>query len=94
MSEMNRLPSLKFPTIDGAAHWFEGLAQAGLIFHPDDDPADVVYVNGAPCFTSEEVVDLRGSLARLDAAIGHAAVIDAAYRPFMLAAGHAPEVLD
>jgi hypothetical protein len=31
-------------TVDGAVQWFTEMANHGLLFHPDDDPADIVVI--------------------------------------------------
>lgn len=95
MSISSRVPGLNSMTKESAAAWFSSLADLGLMYHPEDDPADIVRtVGGLPVFSSEEASELRDSMKRLTAAIGHTAVIAAAYKPFMLAAGHDPAILD
>lgn len=94
MYSTTRIPRLTQPTCAGAVQWFEEMADSGLIFHPEDDPASIVWISSnLPFFRADEVSELQTILNTLDSAIGPGAVIDAAYRPFMLAAGHSDSTL-
>lgn len=66
-----RIPNLT----EGAEDWGVKLYEAGLAFHLEDEPADIVGADGKAAFTPAECEKLRGILdamdgAELDAAIG------------------------
>ena len=67
----NRIPKLVATSTKAAIGWFEELHRAGLMFHPDDDPADVVNVaTGANTFSKAECELVNESMARLFASLG------------------------
>ena len=88
MSNSSRLPALTHTTVAGASAWFAALRERGFLFHPEDDPADIICLTtGAALFSKSEVAELRISLAKLDTAIGQDNIIDAACPVFMGALG-------
>lgn len=88
MSTIIRIPKPLEFTFDGARQWFTALHEADLLFHPEDDPADIVQiVDGSRTFTDAEAVEIRSHMDQLETAIGHDAVIAAAYPVFMGAIG-------
>jgi hypothetical protein len=89
MYTQSRIPKLRDTTFDGALMWFSELQTSNLLFHPEDDPADIIRIsNGKPLFSDEEVQELRFVMAELESAVGHEKVIEAAYPIFMKAFGN------
>jgi hypothetical protein len=89
MHSESRIPKLHETTFDGALLWFSEMQCSNLLFHPEDDPADIVRIsNGEPLFTNDEVNELRCLLNELDENLGHEKVIEAAYPIFMKAFGN------
>lgn len=84
MQIQSRIPKLSEASFDGALLWFSELQAQGLLFHPEDDPVEVIKnSSGLPTFTSSEVTELRFLINELESAIGHEQVIGAAYPVFM-----------
>ncbi len=55
----------------GMYNWFDMMGTAGLLFHPDDDPEEIVrIVNGRAMFNAVEVMQLRGVIDQLFALHG------------------------
>lgn len=87
---MPRIPPLSGISFEDARNWFIALRDAGLLFNPDDDPADIVYiVSDERMFTDAEAEDLRGILGRLFDALGDD-FYEACYPIFMEACGLDP----
>lgn len=55
----SRIPELTTHDADGVALWFAKMEKAGLFFHPEDDPAEII--NGARefLFSREECSQIR-----------------------------------
>jgi len=88
MNNQSRIPQLQSSTFDGALFWFSELQTKGLLFHPEDDPAEIVHISdGSRFFTDTEIIELRVRLNQLEVDLGHNAVIEAAYPIFMNAFG-------
>lgn len=86
MQIQSRIPKLNEVTFDGAFMWFSQLQKQDLLFHPEDDPVDIVKItDGSPTFTSLEVSELYFLINELENGIGHEQVIKAAYPVFMSA---------
>lgn len=84
MHTQSRIPKLRDTTFDGALLWFSEMQCSKLLFHPEDDPADIVNIaNGAKTFSVVEVAELRFLLNELEENLGHDTVIEAAYPIFM-----------
>lgn len=84
MQPQSRIPKLTETTFDGALLWFSQLHEQRLLFHPEDNPMDVIIISsGLPTFTSSEVAELRFLMNELENSIGHEQVIEAAYPIFM-----------
>jgi hypothetical protein len=80
MQTQSRIPKLNEISFDGALMWFAELQVQGLLFHPEDDPADIIKIaDGSATFSSQEVTELRFLMDELENGIGHKQVIDAAY---------------
>jgi hypothetical protein len=89
MHTQSRIPKLQNTTFDGALMWFSELQCSKLLFHPEDDPADIIRISsGKKLFTNDEVNELRFLLNELDEGLGHEKVIEAAYPVFMKAFGN------
>lgn len=88
MRTQSRIPKLHDTTFDGALLWFSEMQCSNLLFHPEDDPADIIRISsGERLFSKDEVKELRFLLIKLDELVGHDKVIEAAYPIFMNACG-------
>lgn len=87
--EMNsRIPTLREATLDGALSWFAEMQNQQLLFHPEDDPDDIVRIaDGERVFSDREAAEIRFVLDALDKQLGHESVMEAAYPVFMRASG-------
>jgi len=80
-----RIPAFDNVTLEGMKQWFIEMAERGLLFHPDDAPAEIIH--GANCdrtFTDEECATLEPIMARMFAEFGndiHEAALSAADGP-------------
>ncbi len=89
MHTQSRIPKLSDTTFDGALQWFSEMQCSNLLFHPEDDPADIIRIsNGERLFSDEEVKELRVVLNELEEGLGHKKLIEAAYPIFMKAFGN------
>ena len=83
MNVANRIPACNNFTFDGMLIWFAEMSVKELLFHPDDDPAEVIRIaDNAPLFNENEVGQLRRTIDRMFAENGDA-VYEAAYPVFM-----------
>jgi hypothetical protein len=88
MHTQSRIPKLRDTTFDGALLWFSEMQCSNLLFHPEDDPADIIRISsGERLFSNSEVKELHFLLNELEEGIGHEKVIEAAYPIFMTACG-------
>ena len=88
MYTQSRIPKLHDTTFDGALLWFSEMQCGKLLFHPEDDPADIIRISsGEQMFSIDEVNELRFVLNELEEGLGHEKVIEAAYPIFMKACG-------
>ncbi len=89
MQAQSRIPKLQDATFDGALLWFSEMQCSQLLFHPEDDPADIIMIkSGERTFTDNEVQELRFLLSELEECLGHDQLIEAAYPIFMNAFGN------
>jgi len=89
MHTQSRIPKLHDTTFDGALLWFSEMQCIKLLFHPEDDPADIIRISsGERLFSNDEVYELRFVLNELEDGLGHEKVIEAAYPIFMKAFGN------
>lgn len=89
MYAQSRIPKLQDTTFDSALLWFSELQCRELLFHPEDDPADIISTaSNERLFTDGEVQELRFLINELDETLGHDKVIEAAYPIFMNAFGN------
>jgi len=87
MKTTSRIPVLDETSFDGMLMWFARLSKRGLLFHVDDDPAEIVNAQtGRRIFTYDEAVSLRAIIARLFRKHGDQ-VYEAEYPIFMKAVG-------
>lgn len=89
MHAQSRIPKLHDTTFDGALLWFSEMQCSRLLFHPEDDPADIIRISsGERLFSENEVGEIRFVLNELVEGLGHEKVIEAAYPIFMNAFGN------
>ena len=50
MNSESRIPELNAVSFDGALQWFAEMQCRGLLFHPDDDPADITVIRNGDRF--------------------------------------------
>jgi len=88
MNTQSRIPKLHDTTFDGALLWFSEMQCCKLLFHPEDDPAEIIRISsGEQMFSADEVNEVRFVLNELDEKLGHEKMIEAAYPVFMNACG-------
>lgn len=88
MEMKSRIPTLREASFDGALSWFAEMQNLQLLFHPEDDPADIVRIaDGERVFSNREAAEVRFALDALDKQLGHEALMEAAYPVFMRASG-------
>jgi len=88
MNAQSRIPKLHDTTFDAALLWFSEMQCSKLLFHPEDDPADIINNSDRKrTFSDVEVTELRFLLNELEESLGHEKVIGAAYPIFMNACG-------
>lgn len=60
MQAHSRIPKLTEVSFGGAVMWFSNLHIQDLLFHPEDDPSDIIKIaDGSATFTNQEVKELR-----------------------------------
>lgn len=83
MAIIDRIPTCTDFSFDGMLYWFAELSKQELLFHPDDDPAEIVSIaDGAEIFSDREVQKLRETLDGMFTLNGDK-VYEAAYPIFM-----------
>lgn len=83
MTIESRIPALHGLSFDHALRWFSELQCKGLLFHPDDDPNDIVSIlDGEKSFSDVEVAEARFVIGELFTELGDD-VYEAAYPIFM-----------
>ncbi|ARU31747.1 hypothetical protein CAP31_08670 [Sulfuriferula sp. AH1] len=88
MRTQSRIPKLRDTSFDSALLWFSEMQCSNLLFHPEDDPADIIRISsGERLFSEIEVKELNFLLNELEQGIGHEKIIEAAYPVFMHACG-------
>lgn len=88
MKAESRIPQLDAVSFDAALLWFAEMQQRGLLFHPDDDPADIIVIdNGEKMFSDQEADEARSAIDRLFVILGED-IYEAAYPIMMKACGH------
>lgn len=85
MNTQSRIPKLSSTNFDGALVWFSEMQTKGLIFHPDDDPAEIMNIcDWQKTFSEPEISELRFVMDELFNSLGDT-VYEAAYPIFMKA---------
>lgn len=83
MQVISRIPKLKGHTFSAAQEWFTSMQKAGLLFHPDDDPQDIVLIaTNKAVFSTAEVTEVRGVMRQLFDSLGNL-VYEACYPVIM-----------
>ena len=83
MNVANRIPACKEFTFDGMLNWFAEMSDKELLFHPDEDPAEMIRIaDNSPLFNEKEVRQLRRTINRMFVENGDE-VYEAAYPIFM-----------
>lgn len=83
------IPKLRELSFDGAVMWFAEMQTMNLLFHPEDDPSDIIMIpDGGRLFSDNEVTELRFLLGELEGCLGHEKIVDAAYPMFMSSFGN------
>ena len=66
MNQASRIPQWSDHSFDGMLLWFSEMSVRGLLFHPDDDPAEIISTrSGARLFSDAEAVVLRATIAEM-----------------------------
>lgn len=89
MQSESRIPKLRDVSFDGALTWFAEMQRQSLLFHPEDNPAEIIRISdGVRTFSDREISELQFLLEELNESLGHEKVIDAAYPIFMNVIGN------
>lgn len=83
----NRIPTLTGNTLADMDQWFADMANAGLIFHPDDNAVSIVTDDGQPLFSPDEAAQAQAVIDGFHDRFG-TLTHDTAYPHFMRAAHH------
>lgn len=87
-STHHHIPEWKDHSFNGMRTWFEEMAAAQLIFHPDDEAGEIVHIQtGLPFFADTEIALINTTLSSMFSIFGDH-VYEAAYPVFMRACGH------
>lgn len=82
-----RIPSYESNKPDGMLHWFAEMSVRGLLFHPEEDPADIIRIEtGERVFDDDEAVAVRAIIGKMESEHGEG-MIKACYPVFMSACG-------
>lgn len=66
MKQISRIPKWTNHNFDGMLMWFSEMSVRGLLFHPDDDPSEIVSIaNGSRLFSEAEAAELRSTVAEM-----------------------------
>ncbi len=72
MHAISHIPKIKDHTFNAAREWFAAMQKVELLFHPDDDPQDIVSIaTNKPAFTDAEVSAVQKVMARLFESLGN-----------------------
>ena len=83
----SRIPAYESGNADGMQMWFAEMSARGLLFHPEEDPTQIIRIGTwERSFTDAEADQVRGILGSMFAEHGDD-MIDACYPIFMRAAG-------
>ena len=66
MNQISRIPKWTDRNFDGMLIWFSEMSVRGLLFHPDNDPSEIVSIaNGERLFSDSEAAELRSTVAEM-----------------------------
>ena len=66
MNQTSRIPQWADHHFDGMLVWFSEMSARGLLYHPDDDPAEIISISsGTRLFSDEEAAMLRSTVAEM-----------------------------
>jgi|GEM_PF-1163609 len=66
MNLISRIPMWSEHNFDGMLIWFLEMAVRGLLFHPDDDPSEIIsYARGTRLFSDTEAAELRSTVSEM-----------------------------
>ena len=66
MTQISRIPQWSEHNFDGMLIWFSEMSVRGLLYHPDDDPDEIVSIaNGRKLISNEEAAELRLTVAEM-----------------------------
>lgn len=87
MIPANRIPDLTKMTPATAEVWWQQMGEMGLIFHPDDPPADIVHIqSGEKLFSAKASAKLETIIGRMLRSLGDR-TYDIAHRELMRCLG-------
>jgi len=71
MNQVSRIPQWTDRNFDGMLAWFAEMSIRGLLFHPDDDPSEIISVaNNTKIFSDLEVSEVRATIDEMFALQG------------------------
>lgn len=83
----SQIPDSTAKSVNGMSNWFDTMATRGLLFHPENEPSDVVSTTtGERLFNADECAKLDGNMAEMFGRFGDR-VCETAYPIFMRTAG-------
>ncbi|HAF44201.1 MAG: hypothetical protein A2100_03155 [Sideroxydans sp. GWF2_59_14] len=66
MTQISRIPKWTDHNFDGMLIWFSEMSARGLLFHPDDDPSEIISIaKGTRVFSETEAAELRSTVAEM-----------------------------
>lgn len=66
MSQISRIPKWTGHNFDGMLVWFSEMSVRGLLFHPDDDPSEIISTaSGTRLFSDAEAAELRSTVSEM-----------------------------
>lgn len=72
MNQTSRIPQWTNRNSDGMLIWFSEMSARGLLFHPDDDPSEIISTkSGARIFSDVEAAELRATIGEMFALNGN-----------------------
>lgn len=71
MNVQSRVPALTELSVEGATRWFAKMQQRGLLFHPDDDPAEIESIaDGVPTSNTRGIAEARFFVGEMFVSMG------------------------
>jgi hypothetical protein len=88
---LNRIPDVKNNSAEAMSLWFAEMAANDLIYHPENEAADLVDIeNGKPFFTQCEAKKAQSIMDGFYSRFKYERVMKVCYPHFMKAAGFQP----